>query len=321
MPKNRDKHQNDEFDTPWKEILEAYFKDFLAFFLPVAHDNIDWQRGHEFLDQELARISREAKTGNRRMDKLVKVWQRNGVERWVLIHVEIEGDREPNYAVRMYTYQYRAFDLKRMPVVSLAILADEDPGWRPSEYDHDLWETHLNYRFKAVKLLDYQEADLENSCNPFAVVTLAHLQAKKTKNRTEDRYRSKWHLIRSLYQRGFSRQQVIDLFRFIDWVLHLPKEADARLWENIFAFEENQKMPYISSVERIGQQIGEERGRQIGQQMGEATVLTRQLQRRFGDLPSWACERISKADSPSLEEWTLRILDAQSLDGVFLDTV
>ena len=73
MPKEQ--RQNNEFDTPWKEILEACFREFLAFFLPVAHDSIDWQRGHEFLDQELARISREAKTGNRRMDKLVKVWQ------------------------------------------------------------------------------------------------------------------------------------------------------------------------------------------------------------------------------------------------------
>ncbi|MBF0137743.1 MAG: cytosolic protein, partial [Magnetococcales bacterium] len=46
MPESHEKPQKDSFDTPWKEILEAYFRDFLAFFLPIAHDNIDWERGY-----------------------------------------------------------------------------------------------------------------------------------------------------------------------------------------------------------------------------------------------------------------------------------
>ncbi|MBF0131624.1 MAG: DUF4351 domain-containing protein [Magnetococcales bacterium] len=50
---------------------------------------------------------------------------------------------------------------------------------------------------------------------------------------------------------------------------------------------------------------------------GEAKMLTRQLQRRFGDLPAWVCESLSKADLSSLEEWSLRIFDARSLDEVF----
>ncbi|MBF0108050.1 MAG: hypothetical protein HQL76_02585 [Magnetococcales bacterium] len=75
METKDEKRPNDEFDTPWKEILRLYFKDFLAFFLPRAHDGIDWERGFEFLDKELARITREAVIGDRRVDELVKVWQ------------------------------------------------------------------------------------------------------------------------------------------------------------------------------------------------------------------------------------------------------
>ncbi|MEO5372589.1 MAG: hypothetical protein H7833_21165 [Magnetococcus sp. DMHC-1] len=155
--------QNDAFDTPWKEILEAYFKDFLAFFLPEGHDGIAWQRGHEFLDTELARITREAEIGDRRMDKLVKVWQLDGNERWVLIHVEIQGDREANFAARMYTYQYRAYDLQQRPVVGLAILTDEESNWRPSEYGHALWGTRLHQRgFSHQHIIDlFRFIDIE----------------------------------------------------------------------------------------------------------------------------------------------------------------
>ncbi|MBF0421228.1 MAG: transposase, partial [Magnetococcales bacterium] len=41
--------------------------------------------------------------------------------------------------------------------------------------------------------------------------------------------------------------------------------------------------------------------------------------RRFGTMPDWANEKIAKADLSSLEEWSLRIFDAQSLDDVFSD--
>ncbi|MBF0462060.1 MAG: Rpn family recombination-promoting nuclease/putative transposase [Magnetococcales bacterium] len=58
-------------------------------------------------------------------------------------------------------------------------------------------------------------------------------------------------------------------------------------------------------------------GKQAGEQKGEATMLTRQLRHRFGTVPDWASEKIAKADSPSLEEWGRRILDAPTLDSVF----
>ncbi|MEO5334417.1 MAG: DUF4351 domain-containing protein, partial [Magnetococcus sp. YQC-5] len=215
----------------------------------------------------------------------------------------------------MFTYNYRSYDISKKPVVSLAILADDDVNWRPSEYGYELWGTQVGFRFTTVKLLDYSEAELEQTNNLFAIVTLAHMQAKKTKGQMASRYQVKIKLIRSLQQRGFSHQQAMDLLRFIDWVLHLPKELDEQLMAEIIEFEETQNMPYISSFERIG----EERGRQDGIQIGEAKILTRQLQRRFGELPMWVNEKLAKADSPTLEEWGLRFVDATTLDSVFAD--
>ncbi|MEO5334358.1 MAG: DUF4351 domain-containing protein [Magnetococcus sp. YQC-5] len=81
----------------------------------------------------------------------------------------------------------------------------------------------------------------------------------------------------------------------------------------IIEFEENQKMRYVSSMERYLV----ERTRKES----EAKMLMRQLQRRFGEVPAWASEKLDKAESPALEEWGLRLLDAQSLDEVFADTV
>ena len=32
---------NDQFDSPWKEIVEEYFAEFMEFFFPDAHADID----------------------------------------------------------------------------------------------------------------------------------------------------------------------------------------------------------------------------------------------------------------------------------------
>jgi hypothetical protein len=41
-----------EYDSPWKEILQLYFQDFMLFFFPQAYVEIDWTREPIFLDKE-----------------------------------------------------------------------------------------------------------------------------------------------------------------------------------------------------------------------------------------------------------------------------
>ncbi len=53
-------------------------------------------------------------------------------------------------------------------------------------------------------------------------------------------------------------------------------------------------------------------------QEGEMRVLQRQLTRRFGDLPVWAVSRLEEAGLEELEVWTDRVLDAGTLEEVFL---
>ena len=180
-----------EFDSPWKDILELYFSDFISFFLPVAYAEIDWNRPPEFLDKELQQVVRDAELGRRMADKLVKVWRKNGTEIWVLIHVEVQSQDEADFAERMFVYHYRIFDKYRCPVVSLAVLGDEGRNWKPEQFGYQLWETSIDFNFKVVKLLDYVDrwSELETSRNPFAIVVVAHLKAQETRSNRLERKR------------------------------------------------------------------------------------------------------------------------------------
>ena len=216
----------DEYDSPWKSILEAYFQEFMKFFFPAIAEEIDWERGHTFLDKELQQVVRDAELGRRYADKLVQVYRRDGEETWVLVHVEVQGWRDSGFEQRMFVYNYRIFDRYERPVVSLAVLADEHAAWRPTSYGWDLWGCRMGIRFPVVKLLDYQDrwSELEESGNPFAVCTMAHLKTMET--RVDPRLRFSWklNLVRRLYDQGRDQQYVLDLFRFIDWMMHLPED-------------------------------------------------------------------------------------------------
>jgi hypothetical protein len=251
-------------------VLERYLADFLAFFFPQAHAEIDWQRGYTFLDKELQQVARDAALGRRLADKLVQVWRRGGEETWVLVHIEVQSQEERAFARRMFVYHYRLFDRYDRQVVSLAVLGDEQANWRPEQFATALWGCAIQFTFPVVKLLDYRarQAELEASRNPFATVVLAHLAALETRGDMARRGLAKLELTRRLYERGYHRQEVLDLYRFIDWLLQLPADLEAQVWQQILQYEEAQHVTYISTAERMGHQKGLQEGREQGLQQG-----------------------------------------------------
>jgi hypothetical protein len=173
----------DAFDTPWKEALTRYLPEFLAFYFPAASAAIDWSRPHRFLDQELAQVVRDAELGKRLVDRLVEVATLTGEEQWVYIHIEVQGQRESDFAERLFVYNYRLYDRYRRPVATLAVLADEQPGWRPTQFGYELFGCRHYLEFPTVKLLDSapQLEELLVDPNPFALVTAAHLLTQQTR--------------------------------------------------------------------------------------------------------------------------------------------
>ena len=61
------------------------------------------------------------------------------------------------------------------------------------------------------------------------------------------------------------------------------------------------------------------KGLKEGQLLGEANLTLRLLERRFGPLSEATEARVRSADDGALERWSLRLLDASSLEEVFRD--
>ncbi len=176
---------------------------------------------------------------------------------------------------RLFVYHYRIYDRYRRSVASLAVLGDERGNWRPNQFDDQLFGSEILFRFPIVKLLDYkqQESTLEASRNPFATVVMAHLKAQETRKDGSKRKASKLALTRRLYELQFERQDILNLFRFIDWVMNLPKTLEQEFDQELSQYEESKRMPYITSIERMGIEKGREEGIKEGMLQGISLTL------------------------------------------------
>jgi hypothetical protein len=332
-----DNSPQSDHDSPWKEALVGWFPEFLALLFPDVHAGIDWSRGHAFLDKELQQIVRDAETGRRYTDKLVAVHRLDGKPAWVLVHVEVQGEAEAVFPARMFVYNHRLRDTYGVPVASLAVLADTDAGFRPERYTDELWGCAIDFRFPITKLLDWSSAErwaaLEASDNVFALVVMAQIRAKASRD-AETLKAWKFRLIRLMYDRGYARKTILELFRIIDWMIRLPTAVEAAFRRDLYAFEESKHMPYLTTVERAGIEKGLKQGleqglerglaqglaqgKQIGYREGEADLLLRLIGMKFGaEAVDTARQRIDAADSDTLRRWSERILTADSLEAIF----
>jgi hypothetical protein len=218
------------------------------------------------------------------VDKLVKVWLIGGTEAWVLIHIEIQSQEEADFPLRMYVYNYRLFDWYNRKVISPAVLGDDRPDWRPDRFGYTLCGCTVGIQYPVVKLLDYaaNQAELETDPNPFAALVLAYLNTQETRQDPAERQVWKLRVIRGLYQRGWSAEEVRRLFRFIDWMMDLPAELEEQVWQEIIRFEQGKAMPYITTVERRALERGRQEGLQEGRQEGLKEGIELALETKFG---------------------------------------
>jgi predicted transposase/invertase (TIGR01784 family) len=258
-------------DSAWKEILELYFPKMMEFFYPEIYQKIDWTQGFTSLDQELQQVVRQAIVGKRFVDKLFRVFA-FGQEAMVLIHAEIQGQPKINFEARLFEYSSLLHPRYKQPVLTLVLLIDPSPNWRPTEYrSYVLGLPVHHFQFYPVKLLDYlgQESVLETSDNPFAWITLVQLALIQTRNNREQRLISKVSLVRLLYERKWKKTEILNLCAFIDWVLTLPKELENIYTEELKKIEETARMPLMTNMERNGIEKGFQMGLEQGRQQGK----------------------------------------------------
>ena len=216
-----------DYDSHWKEVISEFFEDFTAFFLPEMHKKIDFTKPVEFLEQELLDIFKTKYKGKRINDKLVKVYLKDGTEKWLLVHIEVQGAFEKDFAERMFLYYtliYAKYEIKE--ITAIAIFTHSTIPKVYNHFTHTVFGTTISYKFNAYKVIEQSEEELLKNENPFALVVLANLYVLYTSKNFEERLVQKEKLFEIANNRGFDEKKLIRLLIFVRNLMILPEDLE-----------------------------------------------------------------------------------------------
>ncbi|MFZ4115746.1 MAG: hypothetical protein ACOYK6_03360 [Chthoniobacterales bacterium] len=152
---------------------------------------------------------------------LFSVVMKGGQKTLVLLHLEIQGEKQSGFSCRMYDYHNLILDFYQEPVMSIALLLDEDSQWCPDCFEKKNPFTnavYLYFKFYVVKVLHFisKLEKLPSRKNISSLVMHYQFAMMETKSDDYQRYKEKIKFTRELFQLGLNKKQTRRLFEFLD---------------------------------------------------------------------------------------------------------
>jgi len=296
-------------DNLWKKLIADLFEDFLLFFLPELHAEVNFSKQVEFLQQELFKEIIEHRQGRKIADQIAKVHLKSGKEQWILVHTEIQAVDEVHFAKRMFEYFYRIRDRYGKKIVAIAIFTDKSTK-STNRYHEKYYGTEIMYTFNKYVVSDFDEEELKKSPKLFSKALLASIYMNRTKKEMSLRSAYKRALIREVWSlNNVERTELSALLYFIDYLLNLPKFISEQLVKDIKAeLKGEEEMlhlykgdlpPTLAGVLELERQEGIEEGIEQGIERGMKQIIIGLFEKGAED--EWIAE-VSKLPVTKIKE-------------------
>ena len=238
----------------------------------------------------------------------------------------------PTSHAGMFVYNYRIYDSYDRPVASLAVLADDDPAWRPptaSATSASAAGTICNFgrqagRPRGGRSRAAVQRTPSHSSPPRTSTPVAHPPQPDRPLRRQAPPGCDYSM------NATGRDNASSTFSVLDWMMRLPREFEQRLWQDIENIEGERKVKYVTSVERLAI----ERGCRRAWSKGSKSVSEKGIEKQgraqgSANVPPAPAEPALRPASPrhhpassqstpeQLEIWAERVLEARTIDEVF----
>jgi len=281
--------QKIDHDRLFKELLRAFFLEFLQAFLPAVARYVE-PGSLEFMDKELFT---DINSRTKHVVDLVVKARFKDEEAFFLIHVENQSASDEDIARRMFQYFARLHQQYKLPVYPILICSFEMPT-RPEPNHYrvsfpDMSVLQFNYRVIQLNRLPWRR--FVKQPNPAATALMTRM-----KMATRDRPRVKLECLRLLATLKLdpARSEIIGVF--LDSYLKLTTEEFRRYragFDELAPEERTSTMHLATSWELKGKE----------------DLILRQLNRKLGVAPEGTPERLETLSSEELDELGVALFD------------
>ena len=325
-----------QYDQLFKELLHAFFREFLELFYPDIAVRLDFNRV-TFLDKELFTDLPEGR--QREPDVVAQVYTLEGAPELILLHVEIQSKRDREFSYRMFEYYAMLWLRYKIPIFPVVLYLTPGAGGLTEEnYTASLFERNiLTFQYAVVGLPDLSADDYLNSENPLGTGLSAMMQPSKL-GKLAQKYSTLIRLIASPIDDA--RKSLLaylittnlqlspgDETEFKQLMLRGEAEEVNSMLDIDELFREYYKSVYeerglVKGIEQgieQGIEKGVEQGILQGLIQGERHVLLKLMRQKFGELSETVTVKIEAITSEvELDTLAKRILVANSLEEMRL---
>lgn len=299
-------------DQLWKQVLQAFFPDFVRLFDATTAAGLDLS-SVEFRDSE---AFTDIPHGERRIADLVaQVRTVAGDPELVLVHVEIQRVRQADFSQRMWQYYALLRQREGLPVIPIAlVLYPAREGVGVEEYvEAVLGRTYLTFRFVQVSLPVLPAQEYVTAQTPLGA-GLASVMRPPTEDRAA---RVALHLaclrrIRAAQEAGvLDEARTFLLVNMIATYLPLSEEERTALRQTLA----EQGDPTMEATELTWADQVRLQGRQEGRQEGLREGVRELVRSRFGSVPpSLEAALLALAGEEALKAFLHRAATVRELD-------
>jgi predicted transposase YdaD len=284
-------------DQLFKQLLGAFFAEFIELFLPEVSEYLD-KTSLTFLDKELFTDINAGHTHE--ADLVVKAKFKNG-DSFFIVHIETQAQHQRDFPIRLFRYFAKLYEKYSLPVYPIAVLSFDRPRHQqPSLHEVGFADLKvLRFRYRIIQLNQLDWRDYLGRSNPVAAALMAKMRIAP-----EDRPRVKLECLLLLTTLRLDPSRLKMISGFIDAYLQLTAdEMDEykRRRSNLDKPAQEAVVEYETSWHR--------EGREEGRQEGMASVVVRLLNRRVGVIEHAVLEKVQSLQPEQLGNLSEALLD------------
>ena len=294
-----------DHDRLFKELISAFFVEFVELLLPDIASYLDPQAAIVPLDKE---IFTDVTAGDKHEVDLVMKVKVRGQDSFFLIHVENQSRRQTDFPRRMFHYCARLMEKYDLPVYPVVIFSHDKPVQPEPDYYEVVFpgKTVLRFEYTVVQLNRIPWRAYAAVPNPVACALMAKLNIPG-----QDRPLVKVQCLRLLATLSLDPAKSRLIGGFIDSYLVLTAQEMTQFEREIAHLdpkERNTAMALVSSWEQKGIEKGIEKGKE------ELILLL--IQQRFGVVPDPVVPKLDRLSSSQLNDLGKDLLAFTDIDDL-----